>query len=27
LESLEHVRQTASLILDAIELYQQQRAA
>jgi hypothetical protein len=27
LESLEQVRQTASLILDAIELYQQQRAA
>jgi antirestriction protein ArdC len=27
LESLEHVRQTASLILDAIELFQQQRAA
>jgi antirestriction protein ArdC len=27
LESLEHVQQTASRILDAIELYQQQRAA
>jgi antirestriction protein ArdC len=27
LESLEHVRQTASLILDSIELFQQQRAA
>jgi hypothetical protein len=27
LESLEHVQQTASRILDAIELHQQQRAA